>query len=828
MSSKKSRAPVRLFYSYCHQDAKFRDDMERCLRPLEDAGLVQWSDEQISPGAQFSAEIRTQLNDAHIVVFLISPNFLDSEPCRDEWALGKENSKSNSSVLIPVVLRPCGWADFDDMSHYLALPKDGQPVSSFTNPDEAWMEVYEGIKSVVEDLRSKPKMKPSRLNELAKVGMISQHGDLVRLSDIFEFPVIHATDSQGASSVPVSGASSILRRKRILLHGDILSGKTSLCVHLMEHLEKGSQAPTLYVDLAVEALRRPSMDAYEKLFSSQCDGAFARWKASRPLVILDNLSSTEDSKRHLRFCIKQFDRVIVTTLSDVYFAYRSNLSELVDFDIMHLQPLTHVKQERLVRKWLRRSSAGDVSHAQIDGLEREVNSVIVDNRILPRYPYYVLSILQMREGFMPKDLKMTAYGHCHYMMILACLIKSGVGSADSGINACLNFASHFAYFLFTHHDGWRNNLADSDFPDFVSAYRGDYLLDDRTLQRLQHKEYGIIGRNNFRASYMYYYFLGKYMADNGRSPEVRQLVEEMAAKCYVTENSFVLMSVIHHSADAEVIDDIVIRNLCSLDHVPPATLTPPETKAIEEMLRDMPADYLSNEGVETERERVRGARDEAERNDVDIEEDSPIEDVNDIYRILKYNEILGQIIRNKHGDLTKSRLKEIIGSITECGLRVVSLILLDRDQILSVAEFVKEHNPDATAERICSDIAKLSFFTCVVLLSRIASQLNKRELQELVQEVLRDDAANDVIRYFVWLAGEDRFLEGKRASQQPDVLRLRKLWNRHNDKMLRRIISLATQHYINTHTTAAQAKQAVTATLQPADAAPGLPPPDRR
>ena len=797
------------------------------MRPLEDAGLIQWSDEQISPGTRFSDEIRDQLDNANIVVFLIGPNFLDSEPCRDEWASAKENSKTNGGVLIPVILRPSGWGDFDDMSHYLALPRDGQPVSSFTDPDEAWMQVYEGIKSVVEDLRSKPKMKPSRLNELAKVGMISQHSDSVCLFDIFEFPVIHATDPRGLISVPISSAPSILRREKVLLHGDILSGKTSLCVHLIEHREKTSQAPALYVDLSVEAVKRPSIDAYENFFSTQCDGAFTRWQASSPLVILDNLSSTEDSKKHLRFCIEQFDRVIVTTLSDVYFAYRSDLSELVDFDIMHLQPLTHVKQERLVRKWLKRSSAGDVSHAHIDGLEREVNSVIVDNRILPRYPYYVLSILQMREGFMPKDLKITAYGHCHYMMILACLIKSGAGSADSGINACLNFASHFAYFLFTRHDGWRNTLANSDFSDFVSAYGGDYLLDDPTLKRLQHKEYGIIWNNNFRASYMYYYFLGKYMAENGRSPEVRNLVEEMAAKCYVTENSFVLMSVIHHSADAEVIDDIVIRNLCSLDHVPPATLTPPETKAIEEMLRDMPADYLSDEGVDTERERVRGARDEAERNDVDIEEDSPIEDVNDIYRILKYNDILGQIIRNKYGDLTRSRLKEIIGSITECGLRVVRSILLDRDQILSVAEFVKDHNPDATVERISSDIAKLSFFTCVVLLSRIASQLNKRELQELVQEALGDDPANDIIRYFVWLAGEDRFLEGKRASQQADVLRLRKLWNRHSDKMVRRIISLATQHYINTHATAAQAKQAVTATLQ-SDAAPGLPPADRR
>ncbi len=50
--------------------------------------------------------------------------------------------------IVPVILRRCGWAD-TILSNFQALPKDGIPIKSQNNVDEALYEVYEGIKKLL-------------------------------------------------------------------------------------------------------------------------------------------------------------------------------------------------------------------------------------------------------------------------------------------------------------------------------------------------------------------------------------------------------------------------------------------------------------------------------------------------------------------------------------------------------------------------------------------------------------------------------------------------------------------------------------------------------
>ena len=49
--------------------------------------------------------------------------------------------------------------------------------------------------------------------------------------------------------------------------------------------------------------------------------------------------------------------------------------------------------------------------------------------------------------------------------------------------------------------------------------------------------------------------------------------------------------------------------------------------------------------------------------------------VNAIYRILKNNKIMGQILRNKYGNLERSKIKETIEVVADGGLRLVNYIL---------------------------------------------------------------------------------------------------------------------------------------------------------
>jgi hypothetical protein len=56
--------------------------------------------------------------------------------------------------VLVVVLRPCDWtgAPFAKLQ---ALPKGAKPITTWTNPDEAWTDVAMGIRRAVEALRAR-------------------------------------------------------------------------------------------------------------------------------------------------------------------------------------------------------------------------------------------------------------------------------------------------------------------------------------------------------------------------------------------------------------------------------------------------------------------------------------------------------------------------------------------------------------------------------------------------------------------------------------------------------------------------------------------------
>ena len=150
----------------------------------------------------------------------------------------------------------------------------------------------------------------------------------------------------------------------------------------------------------------------------------------------------------------------------------------------------------------------------------------------------------------------------------------------------------------------------------------------------------------------------------------------MCEQSHVSSNYLTLLFIIHHTNDSQIIDDILLRTMCTLDNVDPARLNRTETDSFKETVGNLPENILSGNSVAEERKKERGIRDINE-DQVETEDDSeePIDKnpVNDIYRILKNNEIMGQILRNKYGSLEKTKIKEVIETVSDSGLRLVKL-----------------------------------------------------------------------------------------------------------------------------------------------------------
>ena len=77
---------IKLFCSYSHKDDQYKSSMETALAQLKrDSMLSSWSDRKILPGQNISNRLKTELDTFNIYVFLLSPDFIDSDACVREW-----------------------------------------------------------------------------------------------------------------------------------------------------------------------------------------------------------------------------------------------------------------------------------------------------------------------------------------------------------------------------------------------------------------------------------------------------------------------------------------------------------------------------------------------------------------------------------------------------------------------------------------------------------------------------------------------------------------------------------------------------------------------
>jgi len=122
------------------------------LAPLQRLGLITlWSDIDIDGGAEWKKEIEKHLDTAHIILLLVSPDFMKSEYCYSiEMKRAMERNELKEAQVIPIILRPVYWqgAPFGKLQ---ALPTNGKPVRIWQNQEKAFFDVAEGIRKAVEE-----------------------------------------------------------------------------------------------------------------------------------------------------------------------------------------------------------------------------------------------------------------------------------------------------------------------------------------------------------------------------------------------------------------------------------------------------------------------------------------------------------------------------------------------------------------------------------------------------------------------------------------------------------------------------------------------------
>ncbi|MGV9013436.1 MAG: toll/interleukin-1 receptor domain-containing protein [Flavobacteriales bacterium] len=139
-----------VFFSYSHHDKEYRDELEKHLAMLKHEGLIQaWHDRRIIAGDVLDESISEHLDNAQVILCLLSSNFLASRYCFDvEMQRAMDRHERNEARVIPVIIHPCDWLH-SPLGKLRATPDDGKPISKFANPHDAYLNVVQDIRAAL-------------------------------------------------------------------------------------------------------------------------------------------------------------------------------------------------------------------------------------------------------------------------------------------------------------------------------------------------------------------------------------------------------------------------------------------------------------------------------------------------------------------------------------------------------------------------------------------------------------------------------------------------------------------------------------------------------
>lgn len=147
-----------LFFSYSHRDEELRNELEVHLAMLKRQGLINtWHDRRIAAGGDIHENIKSELEDADVILLLVSASFLASEYCYEkEMRRALEKNGEGSAIVIPIIIDPCDWHS-SEFGALRATPADGKPVSMYANQAEALTEVTKDIRAAIEKMDASKK-----------------------------------------------------------------------------------------------------------------------------------------------------------------------------------------------------------------------------------------------------------------------------------------------------------------------------------------------------------------------------------------------------------------------------------------------------------------------------------------------------------------------------------------------------------------------------------------------------------------------------------------------------------------------------------------------
>jgi len=156
---RKKMPQKKLFISYASKDSAFMKRLVTHLIPLQKSGVIKvWFDRLMEAGDDWNEAIRYELDQADVVLFWVSPDFLASNYIMDvELPEAVKRADQKQIRLFPFLVRPCLWSKNEALTKYMlplkTLPNSvekAQILIGDPQNDEAWVQIIAALENLLD------------------------------------------------------------------------------------------------------------------------------------------------------------------------------------------------------------------------------------------------------------------------------------------------------------------------------------------------------------------------------------------------------------------------------------------------------------------------------------------------------------------------------------------------------------------------------------------------------------------------------------------------------------------------------------------------------
>lgn len=156
LNKEKERRKIRILILHHPDDQYFKARMSNHLSALTIKSIADiWDEDTIHAGAEREKEIQYQIQNAGIVLFLISASSMASKSLNEQLNMVIYRHKQESLHLIPIRVRYF-YLKKSDLEQYQILPRNGKSLddSSWNSPDEPYAEISREVAKIAHALNS--------------------------------------------------------------------------------------------------------------------------------------------------------------------------------------------------------------------------------------------------------------------------------------------------------------------------------------------------------------------------------------------------------------------------------------------------------------------------------------------------------------------------------------------------------------------------------------------------------------------------------------------------------------------------------------------------